>query len=80
MRRQDARNAVTTMSYDPMGRIESKSYSGFGCDGASTDCLGTVSYEYDTAGIAYDRGQLTAVRNNEAEHVFLTFDALGRVT
>ncbi len=82
--RTDARNIKTTYTYDALNRVISRSYN----DVPKTP---TVSYHYDTVGIANGKGRLNFVLAslptadpNKPEIIskssYAGFDALGRVT
>jgi RHS repeat-associated protein len=75
-RKTDARGIKTTYDYDALGRVTSRSYSNEPAQRQTP----TVSYSYDTPGIAYAIGRLTAVTSSISRTNYAGFDALGRVT
>jgi len=69
--RIDARNVITTYTYDALNRATSRSYS---------DGTPAVTYTYDGPGIANAKGRLTSVSSSVSTYSHNTIDALGRVT
>lgn len=67
----DARGITTTYDYDAVNRVISRSYS---------DTTPSVSYSYDTAGIANAKGRLTKVSSSVSVTSYAGYDAVGRVT
>ena len=66
----DERNITTSLQYDPMSRVLSKTYS---------DGTPQVIYTYDSSG-AYSRGRVTSVSNSISTTNYNAYDPLGRVT
>lgn len=66
----DARGIVTTMVYDPINRLQTRSYS---------DSSPTYTYTYDTAG-TFGVGNLASVSSSVSSYTMTAYDALGRVT
>jgi RHS repeat-associated protein len=72
----DARNVVTSYTYDAFNRVLTRSYS---------DGTPTVNYTYENTGIAYSKGKLTKVSttipgtSSLLETKYTGFDNLGRV-
>ena len=69
--RTDARGVVASHTYDPLRRIQTRSYS---------DSTPAVTYTYYLAGAAPKVGQLQSVFSSAASNQNASFDALGRVT
>lgn len=73
--RTDARTVVTTLSYDGLNRVISKTYSGPGPGGTTP----TVTYSYDDAAVPNSKGLLTAVTSSVSRYSYGSYDAMGRV-
>jgi RHS repeat-associated protein len=71
----DARGTQTAYTYDALNRITGRSYSG-----GTAAQTPTVTYRYDTAGIANSKGRLTKVSSSVSVTNYAAYDALGRVT
>jgi YD repeat-containing protein len=67
----DARGIKTTLAYDALNRLVSKTYS---------DSTPAVTYVYDDPAIPHSAAQLTQVANGNSVTKYLGFDALGRTT
>lgn len=69
--KSDARGVTTTFAYDPLDRVESKTYS---------DGTPQVTYTYDDPSVAFSRGRLTAVNSSVSTTRYDSYNALGQVT
>jgi RHS repeat-associated protein len=68
----DANGNITSFTYDQLGRITQKSYSG-------ADDSQTLNYYYDSySSSSRGRGQLSSIRINNVTSDSYTYDALGR--
>jgi RHS repeat-associated protein len=67
--RTDARNVLTTYTYDALNRISGKTYS---------DGTPSVTYTYDN--LTNSKGRLTKIANANSTTNYSAFDPLGRVT
>ncbi len=65
----DAKNVVTTYTYDALNRPLTRSYN---------DGTPAVTNTYDAAGVDYSKGQLTEVSNSISTSKFTQFDNLGK--
>jgi YD repeat-containing protein len=75
LRRIDARGVATDYTYDELGRILSRSYSG----GSEVEPTGSVTYSYDRSG-SHALGRLSSISTGTSDTLFNDYDALGRVT
>lgn len=73
-KRIDARGVVTDYTYDALGRISKRTYSGE--TGATTP---EVTYTYDDPNVSFSKGRLTAVSSNASTYRYTAYDGLGRV-
>jgi RHS repeat-associated protein len=65
----DAKNVVTTYTYDVLNRPLTRTYN---------DGTPSVTNTYDAVGVAYSKGQLTEVSNSISTSKFTQFDTLGK--
>jgi RHS repeat-associated protein len=65
----DAKNVVTTYTYDELNRPLTRTYN---------DGTPAVTNTYDAAGVDYSKGQLTEVSNAISTSKFTKFDTLGK--
>ena len=74
----DARNTVTTITYDALNRQTQKSYVA----GGDTAATSTVTYTYYTNanGVPNGIGRLASVANSVSTTTYGSYDQLGRVT
>jgi len=73
--RTDARGKVSTMTYDPLHRILTKSYS----DNPTTPNV-TYAYHPADSSLAPSIGQLKSVSSSAASTMYSSYNALGQVT
>jgi RHS repeat-associated protein len=74
----DANQTVTTMGYDELDRMVTKSYSN-ATPPSTYVAAPAVTYTYDDGNVPYSVGRLTAVSNGNVWQVY-GFDQLGRPT
>ncbi len=74
--RTDARNVVTTYTYDTLNRLYTVSYN---VGSTGVPATNTITYTYGTNSTSNNNGRLTNVTNTTASDA-LTYDTLGRVT
>jgi RHS repeat-associated protein len=67
----DARGVVISYGYDSLNRATSRSYN---------DGTPSVTYTYDSPGIAYAKGRLTSLSSSVSATNYTAFDALGHAT
>lgn len=82
--RVDARNVKTTFTYDPLGRMKTKSYDvSQATPAGSVPATPTVTYTYDgegvSGGVPYSKGRLTAVTTSVSATYIDAFDSRGHV-
>lgn len=71
----DARGTTTTYAYDALNRVVARSYGG-----GTAVATPTVTYTYDTVGVANSKGRLTSISSSASTYNYTGYDALGRIT
>lgn len=74
-RKTDARGTMTNYTYDGLNRVTQRSYSG-----GTANAAPTVTYSYDTPGIANARGRLTCTISSVSQANYAGYDAMGHGT
>src|SRR5262249_39217853 len=73
--RTDARNVLTTYTYDGLNRLVTRTYSGPAPGGTTP----AVTYGYDAASVSNSKGRLTSVSSSVSSYSYGGYDAAGRV-
>jgi YD repeat-containing protein len=73
-KRTDARGVSAAYTYDPLGRVQSRTYAG-----ETSGTSPAVTYTYDDPAVPFSKGRLTRVDNGVSTSSYTAFDELGRV-